>query len=173
MAEITKDIRFAVRTLVKRPGFTLVAVVTMALGIGANAAIFSVISGVLLKSLPYRDAGRIMFVLEKNESRFKNLLPMSSLNYRDLKEQSHSFESMGARRPQAASLMSGERPERILGEQVTSDYFRVLGVNPLAGREFAPEEQQTGGAPVALISDGLWKRRFGMDANIIGQTIRM
>jgi hypothetical protein len=82
MAEITKDIRFAVRALVKRPGLTSIAVITMALGIGANAAIFSVISGVLLKSLPYRDADRIMFVLEKNEKRFKNLLPMSSLNYR-------------------------------------------------------------------------------------------
>ncbi|HWX42301.1 MAG TPA: ABC transporter permease, partial [Blastocatellia bacterium] len=155
MAEITKDVRFAVRTLIKKPGFTTVAVITMALGIGANAAIFSVISGVLLKSLPYRDADRIMFVLEKNESRFKSVLPMSSLNYRDLKEQSHSFEFMGARRPLAASLMSSERPERIQGEQVTSDYFRVLGVNPLNGREFAAEEQKAGGAPVALISDGL------------------
>jgi predicted permease len=173
MAEITKDIRFAVRTLAKKPGFTSVAVITMALGIGANAAIFSVISGVLLKSLPYRDADRIMFVLEKNEKRFKNLLPMSSLNYRDLKEQSRSFEFMGARRPLAASLMSSERPERIQGEQVTSDYFRVLGLNPLKGREFAPEEQKAGGAPVALISDGLWKRRFGMDAGIVGQSIRM
>src|SRR5215467_5505671 len=173
MMNMMKDVRFASRSLRQRPGFTAVIVITMALGIGANTAIFSVISGVLLKSLPYRESDRIMFVLEKNESRFKGLLPMSSLNYRDLKEQSQSFEFMGARRPQAASLMSGERPERILGEQVTSDYFRVLAVNPLAGREVAPEEQQAGAAPVALISDGLWKRRFGMDPGIVGQTIRM
>src|SRR5262249_53721041 len=144
-----------------------------ALGIGANTAIFSVISGVLLKSLPYREPGRIMFVLEKSENRFKGLLSMSALNYRDLRDQSRAFQFMAGRRQFASSLTSGDKPERILGEQVTADYFDVLGLAPLIGRAFSPDDEKLGAGQVVLISQGLWKRRFGSDPSIVGQSIRM
>jgi len=173
MLNMMKDVRFALRSLRQRPGFAALIVITMALGIGANTAIFSVISGVLLKSLPYREPDRIMFVLEKNESRSKGLLTMSSLNYRDLRDQSHSFQVMAGRRQFAASLTSGDKPERILGELATSGYFDVLGTTPLLGRGFSPDDEKLGAAPVAVISDGLWKRRFGADPSIIGHSITM
>src|SRR5215831_13649777 len=173
MVNMMKDVQVALRSLRQRPGFAAVIVITMALGIGANTAIFSVISGVLLKSLPYREPDRIMFVLEKNESRSKGLLTMSSLNYRDLRDQSHSFQVMAGRRQFAASLTSGDKPERILGELATSGYFDVLGSTPLLGRAFSPDDEKLGAAPVAIISDGLWKRRFGADPSIIGQSLRM
>jgi putative ABC transport system permease protein len=173
MDNLIKDIRFSLRSLRHRPGFTAVIVITMALGIGANTAIFSVISGVLLKSLPYPASDRIMFILERNESRFNGLLPMSALNYRDLKEQSQSFQFMAGRRPFAASLMTGDRPERILGEQATADYFDVLGAPPVLGHRFTSDDEKPGAGQVALISAGLWKRRFASDPAIVGQSIRM
>src|SRR5262245_43720054 len=173
MGNVIKDVRLALRSLRQRPGFTAVIVITMALGIGANTAIFSVISGVLLKSLPYPEPGRIMFVLEKNDSRFKGLLPMSALNYRDLRDQSRSFEFMAGRRPFATSLMSGDKPERILGEQATADYFDVLRSTPLIGRPFSADDEKLGADQVVLISLGLWKRRFGSDPSIVGQSVRM
>src|SRR5215475_13484600 len=171
MADLIQDIRFSLRSLRQRPGFTAVIVITIALGVGANTAIFSVISGVLLRSLSYREPNRIMFVLEKNESRFKGLLSMSALNYRDLKEQSQSFEFMAGRRNSAASLMTGDKPERILGELATAEYFDVLGTQPLIGRRFTADDEKPGAAQVALISAGLWKRRFGSDPAIVGKSI--
>src|SRR5215470_2568037 len=173
MGNVIKDVRFALRSLRQRPGFTAVIVITMALGIGGNTAIFSVISGVLLKSLSYREPDRIMFVLERNEGRFKGLLPMSALNYRDLRDQSQAFQYMAGRRPFASSLMSGDKPERILGEQATADYFDVLGSTPLIGRSFSSDDEKVGAGQVVLISQGLWKRRFGSDPSIVGQSIRM
>src|SRR5262249_4325262 len=173
MRNVIKDVRFALRSLRQRPGFTAIIVITMALGIGANTAIFSVISGVLLKSLPYREPDRIMFVLEKSDNRFKGLLSMSALNYRDLRDQSQAFQFMAGCRPLAASLMSGDKPERILGEQATADYFDVLGSTPLIGRSFSSDDEKVGAGQVVLISQGLWKRRFGFDPSIVGQSIRM
>src|SRR5215813_9356677 len=173
MANLMRDIRFSLRSLRQRPGFTAVVVITMALGIGANTAIFSVISGVLLKSLPYPQPDRIMFILEKNENRFKGLLSMSSLNYRDLREQTRSFEFMAGRRNAAASLMAGDKPERIVGEMATAAYFDVLGIEPLIGRRFNTDDEKIGAGQVALISAGLWKRRFSSDPAIVGKSIRM
>jgi putative ABC transport system permease protein len=171
METLLQDLRYGFRMLVKNPGFTLIAVVTMALGIGANAAIFSVVNGVMLRSLPFKEPDRLMFVLETN-ARFSGPgIAASGLDYRDWKEQSRAFESMGARQPFSVNLTSTDHPERLQGERVTWDYFPTQGVAPVAGRLFSPDEDRPGSSDVILLSEGLWRRRFGGDPNIIGQAV--
>jgi putative ABC transport system permease protein len=171
METIFQDLRYGMRMLVKNPSFTIVAVITMALGIGANTALFSVVNGVLLKSLPFKEPDRLMFALETNAKFPPPGISSSTLNYRDWKEQSHSFETLSARQAFIANLTSSEQPEKIQGEKVTADYFATLGVVPLAGRTFTEAEDRPGGEPVILLSQGLWQRRFGGAANMVGQTI--
>ncbi|MGH9762942.1 MAG: ABC transporter permease, partial [Blastocatellia bacterium] len=173
MSNLIQDVRYGLRLLVKQPGFTMVVLITLALGIGANAAIFSVISGVLLRSLPYSDPSRVVFVWEKNAMLSAPFVPSSSLNYRDWKQQNHSFQSMAARKPFAANLGADDRSERISGEQVSSDYFTVLGLRPVLGRDFNVSDDKKGAAPVVLLSEALWKRRFGANPNLVGQTIKL
>ncbi|HKP10884.1 MAG TPA: ABC transporter permease, partial [Blastocatellia bacterium] len=171
METLIQDLRYGMRMLFKNPSFTVVAVITMALGIGANTALFSVVNGVLLKSLPFKDPDRLVFALETNAKFPAPGVSSSSLNYRDWKEQSQSFETLSARQPFIANLTSSDQPEKIQGEKVTWDYFTTLGVAPLAGRTFSEAEDRPGGEPVILLSQGLWQRRFGGDANVVGQTI--
>jgi putative ABC transport system permease protein len=171
METLIQDVRYGMRMLFKNPSFTIVAVITMALGIGANTALFSVVNGVLLKSLPYKEPDRVMSVLETNAKFPAPGISSSSLNYRDWKEQSKSFETLSARQPFTANLTSSDQPEKIQGEKITWDYFNALGVAPLAGRTFSEAEDRPGGDPVILLSEGLWRRRFGSDAKIVGQTI--
>jgi putative ABC transport system permease protein len=171
METLMQDLRYGMRTLAKNPGFTLVAVLTMALGIGANTALFSVVNGVMLKSLPFKDPDRLVFALETNAKFPAPGVSASTLNYRDWKEQNHSFESMGARQGFVGNLTSSDQPEKIQGEKVTWDYFPTLGVSPIAGRGFSEDEDKPGAAPVILLSRGLWQRRFGGDLSIVGQTI--
>ncbi|MFL6278205.1 MAG: ABC transporter permease [Blastocatellia bacterium] len=171
METLLQDLRFGIRMLVKNPGFTIVAVITMALGIGANTALFSVVNGVLLKSLPFKDPDRLVFAMETNAKFPPPGVGSSTLNYRDWKEQNQSFETLSARQGFIANLTSSDQPERIQGEKATWDYFMTLGIAPLAGRTFTAEEDRPGGVPVILLSEGLWRRRFGSDAGIVGQTI--
>ncbi|HKQ06304.1 MAG TPA: ABC transporter permease [Blastocatellia bacterium] len=171
METLLQDLRFGIRMLVKNPGFTIVAVITMALGIGANTALFSVVNGVLLKSLPFKDPDRLVFAMETNAKFPPPGVGSSTLNYRDWKEQNQSFETLSARQAFIANLTSSDQPERIQGEKATWDYFTTLGIAPLAGRTFTAEEDRPGGVPVILLSEGLWRRRFGGDAGIVGQTI--
>lgn len=173
METLIHDLRFGIRMLRKNPGFTLVAVITMALGIGANTALFSVVNGVLLKSLPFKEPDRLLFAFETNAKLPSPTIPVSTLDYRDWKEQNHVFDSMGARKPFAVSLTGIERPEKIQGERVTADYFSTLGVDPILGRTFSEDEVKPGGAKVALLSYGLWQRRFGASPNIVGQTVQL
>ena len=171
METLIQDLRYGMRMLFKNPGFTVVAVITMALGIGANTALFSVVNGVMLKSLPFKDPDRVVFALETNANFPAPGVSSSSLNYRDWKEQSQSFESLSGRQPFIANLTSSDQPEKIQGEKVTFDYFTTLGVSPLAGRTFTEAEDKPGGVPVILVSEGLWRRRFGGDSNLVGQAI--
>jgi putative ABC transport system permease protein len=171
METLVQDLRYGMRMLVKNPSFTIVAVITMALGIGANTALFSVVNGVLLKSLPFKDPERVMFALETNAKFPPPGVGSSTLNYRDWKEQNHSFENLSARSGFIANLTSSDQPEKIQGEKVTANYFETLGVAPLAGRTFSEQEDRPGGEPVILLSAGLWQRRFGGDPKIVGQTI--
>src|SRR5262245_22709946 len=171
METFLRDVRFGLRMLFKNPGFTAVAIITMALGLGANTALFSVVNGVMLKSMPFKDPDRLVFVLETSAKFPPPGISASTLNYRDWKEQCKSFETMSARQGFTGNLTSSERPEKIQGEKVTWDYFPTIGVAPIHGRNFRAEEDRPGAQPVILLSEGLWRRRFGGDLRIIGQAI--
>jgi len=165
------DLRFAFRQLLKNPGFTAVAVLTLALGIGANTAIFSVVNAVLLRPLPYPDAGRLVWIWENNLSKNLPINPASPGNFNDWRNQSRVFENLSAWEGENFNLTDHGEPERVLGAKVFSDFFDVLGVRPMLGRSFLPEEDRAGANPVALLSHGLWQRRFGADTNILGQAL--
>jgi len=171
METFIRDVRFGMRMLLKNPGFTAVAIITMALGLGANTALFSVVNGVMLKSMPFKDPDRLVFALETNTKFPPPGISASTLNYRDWREQSKSFESISARQGFTGNLTSSDRPEKIQGEKVTWDYFPTLGVAPIHGRNFTAEEDRPGAQPVILLSERLWRRRFGGDLQIIGQSI--
>src|ERR1039457_1206233 len=167
-----QDIRFGARMLRKNPGFTAVAVLTLALGIGANTAIFSVIRGVLLQALPFRDPSRIVLICGTVGRR-----PTGSVSYPDYldaRKLSHSFDDVAAYSSGEFIVNGTDRSERVLGEMVSDSYFPILGTTPLIGRTFLPEENQIPGAhPVAVIAYGLWQRMYGGDSGIIGKNIRL
>ncbi len=169
-----KELRYAARTLLKRPGFSLVAVFTLALGIGANTAIFSVVNATLLRPLPFKDPERVVMIwgyLPKMA--FIDKLPNSSANYVNLKAQSQSFERLAAFRSWSWQLTSYREPERLRGARVTADFFEAVGAGPMLGRVFTAEEDRPNNAQVAIISHDLWQRHFGGDTNVIGKTIML
>jgi predicted permease len=167
-----QDLRFGLRMLRKNPGFTLVAILTLALGISANTAIFTLVNSVLLQPLPYRDPERLVRLWETVPQ-----LPtfsISSLNYRDWLEQNQVFEKMAAWRGQNVNLTTGGEPERVGAVLVTASFFPLFGIKPSLGRSFTTEEDQPGTAQrVVLISNSLWQRRFGGDTDILGQNITL
>jgi putative ABC transport system permease protein len=171
IANLWQDLRYGARMLMKNPGFTLIAVMTLALGIGANTAIFSVVNAVLLRPLPYKDASRLM-VLWERERNIEQESP-SYPNFLDWQAQSRSFEQMALSRRDNANLTGAGEPERLDVRQVSANFFATLGVMPLLGRSFAPEEDRVGANPVAVIGYGLWQRRFAADAEIINKTITL
>jgi len=170
MQTLLQDLRYAFRLLAKSPGFTAIAVLTLALGIGANSAIFSVVNGVLLRPLAFRDPSRLVIVAEK--SPFPTI-STSYQNFVDWHDQSRSFESMEATRGTGLSLTGAGEPELLLARMATAGLFPLLGVEAHIGRTFLPEEDRAGGTPVALLSYGLWQRRFGGSREIIGKPITL
>ena len=169
---LMQDVRYGARTLIKSPGFTIVAMLTLALGIGANTAIFSLVRGVLLRGLPFRDATRILQIQETTGGGGRN--PVSYPNYLDWKAQSHSFEEMAAYSNAEFIVDGSDKAERIYGEEITETYFPLLGVQAALGRTFLPEENQTPMArAVAMISYGLWQRVYSSDPHVIGKRIRL
>jgi putative ABC transport system permease protein len=174
MDKLLQDIRFGLRMLRRSPGFACVVIVTLALGIGANSAIFSIISAVLLRPLPYKDSDRVVMLWETFGKQDFTQVPASVPNYLDWKEQSRSFEDMAAAyaMPEyGLNLVINGEPERVRGGRASSSLFPVLGVKPVLGRGFLEEEDKPGGPPVVLISQGLWKRRFGSDPQAIGRSV--
>ncbi|MEY2519176.1 MAG: hypothetical protein QOF24_935 [Verrucomicrobiota bacterium] len=167
------DLRFAFRQLRKSPGFTLVAVLTLALGIGANTAIFSVINAVLLRPLPYPDAERIVTMSESGAGQPE--ISVSWQNFLDWKTESNVFESLAVGRREAFNLsgLEGRGPERISGFVVTAPFFKVIGLNPQIGRTFTEEEDKRGGERLAVISDALWQRAFNRDPAVLGRSINL
>jgi predicted permease len=162
-----QDIRFGTRMLVKNPGFTIVAVLTLALGIGANAAIFSVVDAVLLRPLAYRDADRLVTILHHGDN------PVAVANYIDWRDQSRSFEAMGAADSWSANLSGIDSPEHILGLKVTQSLLPLLGVEPQLGRLFVAGEDQQGSEHEVILSYGLWQRRFASDSKVLGKVITL
>ena len=169
MSAILQDLRFGLRMLAKNPGFTAVAVLTLALGIGANTAIFSVVNGVLLRPLPYSEPDRLVEIYERSAQISE--LSDSYLNFLDWEKSNRSFAGMAAYRGESFNLTSAGETEQIPGAVVTANFFSVLGVNPLEGRAITPDEDRQGASPVAMLSEGLWTRRFGRDAAILGKSV--
>ena len=169
---ITQDARYGARMLTKHKAFTAVAVVTLALGIGANTAIFSVVNELLLRPLPYGDADRVVMLWEVTPNgRHQNTT--SRANYRSWRDQSSSFERMAAFTDQRVNLTGAGEPEELSVQFATPELFRVLGVNPILGRAFAPDDDAPDKAAPAVLSYALWQRRFGGQANVIGQPITL
>ncbi len=176
MRSVLQDVRYGLRVLAKRPGFALVAVITLALGIGANTAIFSVVNAVLLRPLPYRQPEQLVKVFQASPSSEKDAAPTvwSYPRFEVLRDQSRSFAAVAACAQSAFNLTGTDEPERLQSEMVSASYFPLLGVDPIAGRAFAEEEDRKGGAQaVAVLSYGLWQRRFGGDPQAIGKTIEL
>ena len=169
LRDVWQDVRYGLRTFRKKPGFTLVAVSTLALGIGANAAIFSAVNGVLLKSLPFPDPERLAALYETNESGRE--IAVAFPDYLDWRAGASAFEEMGARTPAGGVLTGEEGPERVTGRLVTASFFRTLGVRPAAGRFFTEEEDRPGGGRLIVLSHGLWLRRYGGDPGVVGRDV--
>jgi len=172
MQTLIQDFRFAVRMLLKNPGFTAAAVLTLALGIGANTAIFSVVSSVLLRPLPFKDPDRLVMVWERHVQKGYEMNHAGVATFLDWKTQNTVFESMAAFGIDEALNLTGDyEPERITAVPVSANLFEVLGVNPTLGRTFRVEEETPGRDQVIILSHGLWQRRFGSDPNLVGKTI--
>src|SRR4026208_771641 len=168
------DLKFALRQLRKSPGFTVVAVLTLALGIGANTAIFSLVNGVLLRPLPFPDAERIIYIEGKNPGAGITESNISFLDFTDWSQQTDLFASTAAYWTGEAHLgADGAEPERVPRAGVTTGFFSALGVQPVLGRTFVPEDDKGWPQTVAIISHGLWKRRFGSDPAIVGKQVQM
>jgi putative ABC transport system permease protein len=170
---VMRDARYALRMLVRTPGFSLVAILTFAVGIGINTAVFNVVNGVLLRPLPYPDFDRITLVWMDNRRQGIKEDIASYPNYIDWKTQSTSYQHMAAFFPLAFSLTGAGEPERLQGVMVTANFFDVMGVQPMMGRLFTPENETPGKDGLVLISHGLWQRRFGGTQDVIGRTISL
>ncbi|HVY72237.1 MAG TPA: ABC transporter permease [Verrucomicrobiae bacterium] len=165
------DLKFALRQLLKNPGFTATAVITLALGIGANTAIFSIIYGVLLKPLPYPNPGQLVRVYESNADTPR--FPMSAGDFQDYREQNKTLASLALYTRQDLELTMDDRPELLSALRITSGFFSTLGTQPMLGREFRREDETPGNHHVAILSHSLWQRRFNGDPSIVGKSIRL
>ncbi|MBD0372856.1 MAG: ABC transporter permease [Pyrinomonadaceae bacterium] len=176
MSSLWKDLSYAARMMLRQPGFTIVAILTLALGIGANTAIFSVVNAVLLRSLPFPQPEQLVMLWEVKTARgpgswFKGTVSYS--NFKDWREQNDSFTDMAAYQMAGYSLQGKDVPERVTGATVTANFFDVVGVSPIAGRGFQAEDEQPASKRVVVLSDALWRRNFGADAGIIDREITL
>lgn len=167
-----KDLVYAVRALLKNPAFTALALVSLALGIGANTAIFSVINAALLHPVPYPDPGQLVLIYTKEPKSDLRDFPVSAPDFMDWRSRNTVFSSMAAMRIRSVNLTLQGQPDRVFAARATSDWFSTLGSKPALGRWFSPAEDKLGGN-VVVISDELWNRRFGRDRNVIGRSIRV
>ena len=169
METFWQDLRYGLRTLSKQPGFATVTVLTLALGIGANTAIFSVVNAVVLRPLPFGQPERIVRMWGTFSQ--GNRASTSPPDFLDFRARNSTFEQFAAMRGGSFNLTGDSEPERVIGADVTTNFFDALGVTPIRGRSFTTEEEQTGKGQVVIISEGLWKRRFGSDPAIIGKSL--
>jgi predicted permease len=171
MTTVMEDVRYGLRMLRKARGFTVVVVITLALGIGANTALFSVVNGVLLNPLPYPDPDQLV-TLHESKPNF-DTGSISYLNFRDWQKENKTFSAMAISRSNSFALTGYGEAEQLRAELVSSDFFPVLGVKPAIGRTFAPGEDEIGASPIVLISAGLWKRKFASSPGILGRGITL
>jgi predicted permease len=171
METLLQDIRYGIRLIAKSPGFAAIAILTLALGIGVNTAVFSVVNGVLLNPLPYSQPDRLVAVYSKNKQFDHSSI--SYPNFLDWVRDQRSFTALAAFRPDDYNLTGVGEPQRLSAEMVSASFFPILGINPVVGRQFRPEEDQVGAQPVALISGGFWKREFGSSPSAVGKTLNL
>ena len=171
MTTLIQDLKYGLRMLAKDPGFATVAVLTLALGIGANTALFSVVNGVLLNPLRYWQSDRLVALYTRTAEFSKSSI--SYPNFLDWVRENRSFSALAAYRQDDFSLTGMGEPERVPVEMISASFFPLLGVKPIIGRTFLPEEDQVGAGPVALISGGLWKRKFGSSPEALGKSLRL
>jgi len=172
LQDLLQDIHYGLRILRKSPGFTTIAILTLALGIGANTAIFSVVQGVLLAPLPYSEPERLVLVWQYNLA-LKHPISVSYPDFLDWQRGARSFQQMAAYDSQDRNLTAPGTPEHLNGEEISSGFLGMLGIKPILGREFSPDEDKHGGAPVVLISNRLWKNRFAGSSEALGKSVTL
>src|SRR5439155_26190753 len=170
---LVQELRYGARKVLKNPCFTAVAVLTLALGIGANTAIFSAVNALILQPLPYKDPDRLVQVFSQNEKMHEQSGWLSPLDFVDLKNQSTAFEEIVGWRQVDFIDRHEHEPVSVKGAAISTNLFIALGVQPFLGRTFLPEEVQTTNSQVVILSHGFWQRRFGADRKIIGRTVRL
>jgi putative ABC transport system permease protein len=175
MDSLLRDVRYGLRRLRKSPAFTAIVVLTLALGIGANTAIFSVVNAVLLRALPYREPDRLVTINHFYNNPELNFLeaPVSAVGFRDYRDKTKSFQAVAVESGWSANLTGDGDPERVPASRVSGDYFRVQGVPPALGRVFGRDEDEQGKHRVVVLSDGLWRRVYGADPGAVGKTIQL
>ena len=171
LESIVQDLRYGISNMLRTPGFTAITVLTLALGIGATTAVFSVVNAVLFESLPYPNAGRIMMIWDFSGDGARSRVAFHT--YRELAERSRSFEAIGVTKLWQPTLVTANEPERFDGQFVSASYFRVLGVPPFLGRDFETSDDRLSGPQVVILSDSLWRRRFSADPALVGRPITL
>src|SRR5262245_12011049 len=171
IASLLQDLRFAARAFVRTPRFTVPAVIALALGIGATSAIFSVVRGVMLKPLPYRDPDRIVSIWETNVSRGQQRGIVAAANFVEWRERNRSFEYFGMVGPSRLNLLLNGQPYEVTGMQASADVFAALGVHPAMGRVFTTNEDLRGNDAVILLGYEFWRSRLGGRSDVVGSTI--
>src|SRR5437879_4207726 len=173
MRSVWQDVKFAARILRKSPGFTAVAIFTLALGIGANTAIFSVVNAILLQPLPYRDSGRLIAVSQVDRQSRVTGVPVSYTKFTQMQEQSRTLDKAAAYYMVGLALATQHDPEVIFGAHVSQGFFDVLGVHAARGRTFLSEEQKAGGPDVAVVTDAFWHTYFAADESALGRPLTL
>jgi putative ABC transport system permease protein len=173
METLWQDVRYGLRMLRRNPGFAVVAILTLAIGIGANVAIFGVINGVLLRPLPFPESQRLVTIWETDANRNVIRGTASPAEFLDWQEMQRSFENLSGWRGLYFTITRTGEPERVWGSEVSNNFFRMLRVSPAMGRDFGPDDEQPGHEPVAILTDSLWRQHFGGDQSIIGKTIEL
>jgi predicted permease len=171
MTTFTQDLRYALRMLLKSPGFAAIAVLTVALGIGSITALFSVVNGVLLNPLPYPHSEQLVAVYGSSPGFSQG--PVAYLNFLDWQHDTHTFSSMATYRNQDYNFTGSDEAERLSGYMISAGFFQTLGVQPILGRAFRSDDDQVGAAPVALLGGGIWKRKFGSSPGIVGKSLTL
>ena len=171
MSNFWQDIRFAFRVLLHNRGFATIAILTLALGIGANTALFSVVNGVLLNPLPFPNPDDLFAVYAKTSTFSQSSITYA--NFEDWQRQNHSFAYLGAFRSEDYNLTGSGEPERLHAHMVSADFFPAYGIAPLIGRSFRRDEDQIGAEPVAMLGDGLWKRKFASSSDVVGKSVTL